>query len=260
VCSAFTGDLDPVQSAALAVEAVDAGFDTFKIKGGEDWRRDVKRIRAIHQELGEATELRQDPNQAWSFETAVRVGAKLEDAGIYLQYLEQACRIDTFETYEKLRERLRQPICVNEDMYYEHNLTHLLKEDAIDVAVEGHSCWNLPAAIRIARAVEEFDPADPHGSNRYNEIKLRASDKLGFGRNAQAVDDVISEIGVAKTTIGRAEERHQANEALLQGFVEDKENADLYEVSASILSLRNRIEASLTVSSRLSNLSLVRFL
>lgn len=111
-----------------------------------------------------------------------------------------------------------------------------------------------------AVAVEEFDPADPHGSNRYNEIKLRASDKLGFGRNAQAVDDVISEIGVAKTTIARAEERHQANEALLQGFVEDKENADLYEVSASILSLRNRIEASLTVSSRLSNLSLVRFL
>lgn len=30
--------------------------------------------------------------------------------------------------------------------------------DAIDVAIEGHSCWNLPAAIRIARAVEEFEP------------------------------------------------------------------------------------------------------
>lgn len=29
--------------------------------------------------------------------------------------------------------------------------------DAIDVALEGHSCWGLPAAVEIARAVEEFD-------------------------------------------------------------------------------------------------------
>jgi galactonate dehydratase len=29
--------------------------------------------------------------------------------------------------------------------------------DAIEVALEGHSCWDLPAAVEIARAVEEFD-------------------------------------------------------------------------------------------------------
>ncbi|MBW3560979.1 MAG: mandelate racemase/muconate lactonizing enzyme family protein [Actinobacteria bacterium] len=30
--------------------------------------------------------------------------------------------------------------------------------DDIEVALEGHSCWNLPAAIRIAHALEEFRP------------------------------------------------------------------------------------------------------
>ncbi len=29
--------------------------------------------------------------------------------------------------------------------------------DRMQVALEGHSCWDLPAALRIARAVEEFD-------------------------------------------------------------------------------------------------------
>jgi L-alanine-DL-glutamate epimerase-like enolase superfamily enzyme len=30
--------------------------------------------------------------------------------------------------------------------------------DAIEVALEGHSCWNLPSAIRIAHALEEYEP------------------------------------------------------------------------------------------------------
>lgn len=30
--------------------------------------------------------------------------------------------------------------------------------DDIEVALEGHSCWNLPSAVRIARALEEFGP------------------------------------------------------------------------------------------------------
>jgi len=30
--------------------------------------------------------------------------------------------------------------------------------DAIEIALEGHSCWNLPSAVRIARALEEFRP------------------------------------------------------------------------------------------------------
>lgn len=30
--------------------------------------------------------------------------------------------------------------------------------DDIEVALEGHSCWNLPSAVRIAGALEEFEP------------------------------------------------------------------------------------------------------
>jgi L-alanine-DL-glutamate epimerase-like enolase superfamily enzyme len=30
--------------------------------------------------------------------------------------------------------------------------------DAIEIAIEGHSCWNLPSAIRIAKALEPYRP------------------------------------------------------------------------------------------------------
>lgn len=121
-------------SRCYAARALDQGFSVLKTKAGPDWRRDVERIRAIDDEVGGALELRLDPNQGWSFEDAVRAGAALEDDGIYLQYLEQPCRIDTPGTYERLRQRLCQPIAVNEETYFPGNLGAICRRDAADVA------------------------------------------------------------------------------------------------------------------------------
>jgi L-alanine-DL-glutamate epimerase-like enolase superfamily enzyme len=92
-------------------------------------------MKAMHDAVDGALEFRLDPNQGWTFEEAVRVGAMLKDAGIYLQYLEQPVRIDTYGTYAKLRSRLQTPIGVNEDTYFPRNLNQLIQADAIDVAV-----------------------------------------------------------------------------------------------------------------------------
>jgi L-alanine-DL-glutamate epimerase-like enolase superfamily enzyme len=129
------GILDPEQSREHARYALNEGYDVLKTKGGRDWETDVERLRAIHDEVDGQLELRVDANQGWSFEDAVRVGATLEDAGVYLQYLEQPTRIETYGTYERLRSRLRQPMCVNDDTYFDHNLFNMVREDAVDVGV-----------------------------------------------------------------------------------------------------------------------------
>ena len=118
-----------------ARRAEERGYEVLKTKAGRDWRQDVARIEAMHDEVDGRLEFRLDPNQGWNFEDAVRVGAKLEDAGIYLQYMEQPIRIDSFGTFKRLRERLRTPICANEDMYFPRNLLEMGKQDAIDAGV-----------------------------------------------------------------------------------------------------------------------------
>lgn len=110
-----------------------------------------------------------------------------------------------------------------------------------------------------AMAVETSDPNDANAPDRYHEMKLRASDGLTFA-GGQSVDGVITELAVAKTTIGRAAERHEANLSMLQGFIDQEESADTFEVSTQILALQGRIEASLQVSVSLSRLSLINFL
>jgi L-alanine-DL-glutamate epimerase-like enolase superfamily enzyme len=128
------GMLSLEESRTYARRAVENGFSVLKTKAGPDWEHDVERIKAMHDATDGALQFRIDPNQGWAFEEAVRAGATLEDAGIYLQYLEQPCRIDSFGTYERLRERLRQPIAVNEDTYFPRNLYYICERSAADVA------------------------------------------------------------------------------------------------------------------------------
>jgi len=129
------GILDDEESREHARRALDDGYGVLKTKGGRDWQRDVERVVAMHDAVDGQLEFRLDPNQGWNFEDAVRVGARLEDAGVYLQYLEQPIRIDSYGTLANLRNRLRTPIAVNEDTYFQRNLLHIAQHDGIDVGV-----------------------------------------------------------------------------------------------------------------------------
>jgi len=129
------GILSPEESRVKAREALNAGFSVLKTKAGRDWREDVDRITAMHDETDGQLEFRLDPNQGWTPEQAVRVGAKLEDAGVYLQYMEQPIRVDSHRSLARLRQRLRQPIAPNEDTYISHNVQSLIEAGAMDVGV-----------------------------------------------------------------------------------------------------------------------------
>jgi len=129
------GILPPEESRARATRALEEGYGVLKTKAGRDWKKDVDRIAAMHDEVDGRLEFRLDPNQGWRFDEAVRVGAALAERGIYLQYMEQPIRIDTHESLAKLRERLPQPIAPNEDTYVAHNLRELAARGAADAAV-----------------------------------------------------------------------------------------------------------------------------
>ncbi len=129
------GIFSPEESREYAKYALEEGYSVLKTKAGRDWKVDVERIRAMHEAVDGELEFRLDPNQGWTVEDAVRVGAKLEDSGIYLQYMEQPIRVDAHGSLRQLRTRTRQPIAANEDTYIPHNLQQMIAEDAIDVGV-----------------------------------------------------------------------------------------------------------------------------
>lgn len=149
------GILPPDDSRSFAAEVHDQGYSVLKTKAGRDWRQDVARIKAMHDEVDGRLDFRLDPNQGWRLDEAVRVCAVLEDAGIYLEYVEQPIRVDSPTSLAKLRERTRQPIAINEDTYIPHNLQQFATAGAIDVAVLDLTPLGGLTGLRQAAGVAE---------------------------------------------------------------------------------------------------------
>lgn len=149
------GILPPEASAAKAETVRDAGFRVLKTKAGRDWQQDVDRITAMDEAVDGQLEFRLDPNQGWTLDQAVRVGSKLADAGIYVQYLEQPIRVDSHRELARLRQRTRQPIAPNEDTYIAHNLTSLIHAGAADAFVLDLTPLGGISGLRQAAAVAE---------------------------------------------------------------------------------------------------------
>ena len=161
------GLLDLEQSREKARFARDEGFSVLKTKGSRYWETDVERITAMHEAVDGDLEFRLDPNQLWSVDQAVRVGARLEERGIYLQYLEQPVRVDSIGTLKRLRERLKTPVAGgNEDMFKPHNLFLLAREDAIDAAdPDVISSGGITGVRREAGVAAEANISLAHHSN-----------------------------------------------------------------------------------------------
>lgn len=159
----LVGIFDEDRSRMHVRRAIDRGFDVLKVKGSADWKNDVRRLKAMHDEADGRLDFRLDPNQGWSPEDAVRALATLEDNGIYLQYIEQPIRVDTPETLVTLRNRVRTPIAINEDTYRPRSLSKLCQRGAIDAAVvDLVPSGGITALRRLAGVAMEFDVSLAH--------------------------------------------------------------------------------------------------
>jgi flagellar hook-associated protein 3 FlgL len=108
-------------------------------------------------------------------------------------------------------------------------------------------------------SVETFSASDPDATARYAALKSRSAEALGFASGGSP-QSISGEFAIAQGTLNQAGERHAASAALLDNLVESHEAADLYDVSARLLALQTRMQASLQVTANLSQLSLVNYI
>lgn len=84
----FTISLDSVESMTQdAIEQVDRGFTTLKIKVGDNYKTDIKRLESIRSAIGPHIDLRIDANQGWNKDEAIKV--LNEVASLNIQYCEE---------------------------------------------------------------------------------------------------------------------------------------------------------------------------
>jgi len=113
-------------------DAVALGYDTLKIKIGDNPRKDVERIVAIHNALNKDIKLRLDANQGWTAKQSVELLHALEKQNIIAEFIEQPVAADDIEGLKYIKERVQTPLLADESIFSLKDARRLLEMEAID--------------------------------------------------------------------------------------------------------------------------------
>lgn len=132
----YTGFRRSTPASELGAEAEllrAQGLTAFKIKvGAEDsLDKEIERVRAVREAIGNDLALMIDPNRAWSADTTIEMGERLEEYNLY--WLEDPIPYEDMEGRARVAACLDVPIASGEDMYTKAQFRDLAEHKAADI-------------------------------------------------------------------------------------------------------------------------------
>jgi o-succinylbenzoate synthase len=125
------GMVAPEEAAAIAREKTAQGYNILKIKIGADPRRDIDRVAAVRDAVGDEVLLRVDGNAAYDWQTAISIFSGLDDMG--LEWIEQPLPAWDLEGHARLNNRLKTPIALDESVHTSHEAMQAVRMGACSV-------------------------------------------------------------------------------------------------------------------------------
>ena len=138
-------------------KAVTLGYDTLKIKIGDDPKKDVERVTEIYKALGRNIKLRLDANQGWTAKESVELLHALEKKNIIAEFIEQPIAADDFEGFKYIKERVQTPLLADESIFSVNDARKLLEMQAIDyVNIKLAKTAGISQALKLADLSKEY--------------------------------------------------------------------------------------------------------
>lgn len=129
-----------------------AGFRILKVKAGLGLERDLARVRKVRELAGPGTELRVDPNQAWSRAEAVRALPVLRDLGV--RVLEQPLAKADLDGHAHVRSEARRngvALMLDESVFTAADARAAIAAGACDwINIKLQKCGGLGPGLAIA--------------------------------------------------------------------------------------------------------------
>ena len=168
--------LDPAGIVAQARAMVDAyGFESIKLKAGIlDPDLEVDAILALREAFGPGMPLRIDPNGAWTPETALRCGRRMQGV---LEYYEDPVRGQA--AMAQLRQQLNMPFATNMCTTSYADIPGSVALHSEDIILTDHHFWGgLRATLELSRVASTFGRGLSMHSNSHAGISLAAMSHL----------------------------------------------------------------------------------
>ena len=132
------------------------GFTMVKMKVGQpDLRRDVERVRAVRNAIGDKARLMVDANQAWTPQQAIRFARRVEDQDIY--WFEEPVAKDDLDGYCQVTAGSNIPIATGEREYSLDAFREFLTRGAAAVLQpDVLRIGGLSQAMKVAHLAQAF--------------------------------------------------------------------------------------------------------
>jgi o-succinylbenzoate synthase len=149
------GEIDKMIADSLS--AVSLGYETLKIKIGDDPQKDIERVKAIHNALDKNIKLRLDANQGWTAKESVSLLHALEKENIIAEFIEQPVTADDTEGLLYIKERVQTPLLADESIFSVKDARKLLEMQAIDyVNIKLAKTAGITQALELADLSKTF--------------------------------------------------------------------------------------------------------
>ena len=111
-----------------------------------------------------------------------------------------------------------------------------------------------------ALAATTFSASDPNAQASYQALCQSVEANLGSQSGTQSISDIEANLANAQTTITNATTLNTQTQSTLQDMLQGIEGVNENQVGENILTLQNDLSASMSVTARLAQLSLVNYL
>jgi hypothetical protein len=111
-----------------------------------------------------------------------------------------------------------------------------------------------------ALAATTFSASDPNAQSSYQALSQSVQTGLAGQPGTQTVSDIEADLANAQVTVQNATNVNTQTQSTLQGLLQGIEGVNQNQIGEQILTLQNNLSASMSVTARLAQLSLVNYL
>ena len=174
---------DPETMAHDAINAIERGYDTLKVKVGVDPSLDVSRLSAVRNAVGNNVRIRIDANQAWTPKEAVRILNSMQEKGLNLELVEQPVKAADIEGLKFVTERSYVPVLADESVFSPEDALKIMQYHAADmINIKLMKCGGLYNALKIISAAEIYGVECMLGCMLEAKISVNAAVELACAK------------------------------------------------------------------------------
>ena len=188
----------------LIEKRIAEGFRSFKVKlAMESIDLSIEKIRLMSDLLGDSSEIRIDPNQAWSVGHTLTFLERVESEGISIEYLEQPTPAAQKSALAEIRRNTGIRIMADESCFTVQDLQELIELEAVDlVNIKLLKSGGLTPALEMGRVAREAGVGVLIGSMMEGDGGVYAAAALASAIAPHHIHDLDASWWAADSQIG----------------------------------------------------------